>query len=434
MPSRRLLNRWIKPVSHRTGWRSWCLAVLLCSPVLAGQSLWASPRQLDDYHWDQVDRIVAIGDLHGDFANYLEALQGAGLVDGRGKWIGGEAHLVQLGDIPDRGPDTLKIIAHLKKLAEQARRKGGRVHTLLGNHEAMNTYGDLRYVSDGEFAAFAGRDSVAWRDRYYENVLADMKTREPERFATLPGDFREAWNASHPLGWVEHQRGWNPRWNPQAEYFQWALQDKVAIQLNDLVFVHGGIGAAWCRNSLASLTDKARAALRQGDPATPSILTDENGPLWYRGLAGVEPAATPETVAAILAEHDAHHLVIGHTPTHGAIWPRYSGRVIQVDTGISRVYGGHVAWLEATADGLKAGYPGGKLRLPADDAGRIDYLRQVVALQPGNAGLAGQLSALESKASGADHGPDAASNPANDGTEPALSPTTPALPTCGISP
>lgn len=377
-----------------------CTAALLLCAALVCQSLWAAPHKIDDYHWDRVDRVVAIGDLHGDYGSYIEALRGAGIVDARGDWIGGETHFVQMGDVPDRGPDTLKIIAHLKKLADQARRRGGMVHTLLGNHEAMNTYGDLRYTSAGEYAAFAGRDSEKWRDAYYANVMAYLKAHDPERFKSLPEDFRDTWNAKHPLGWVEHQRGWNPKWNPKGEYYEWALHDEVAIQINDLVFVHGGISGSYCQNSLASLTEKARAALRQSDPATPSILTDENGPLWYRGLAGVEPVAPPETVQAILAQHAAHHIVIGHTPTHGAVWPRYSGQVIQVDTGMTAVYGGHVAWLEETPDGLFAGYPSGRVRLPSDDAGRIDYLKKVIALEPENSDLKVQLAALEQAAQG----------------------------------
>jgi len=411
--------------------RRYIFGLLLCT-VLGCQALWASPRKIDDYHWDQVDRIVAIGDLHGDYGSYLKVLEGAGIINARGQWIGGETHLVQLGDIPDRGDDSVKIIAHLKKLVAEAPKKGGMVHTLLGNHEAMNTLGDLRYVSAGDFAALAGRDSKQLRDRYYENVLADIKAREPERFASLPDDFRETWNASHPLGWVEHQRGWNPKWNPKGEYYEWALQDKVAIQINDLVFLHGGISGAYCQNSLASLTEKARAALSQSDPAAPSVITDDNGPLWYRGLAGVEPVAAPETVQAILEHLGARHIVIAHTPTHGAIWPRYSGQVIQVDTGMSAVYGGHVAWLEETKDGLYAGYPSGRIRLPSDDAGRVDYLKQVIALQPQNAGLQAQLSALEHAAHGDDGDTNKPTENSQGGAAPANAPA--ALPICGISP
>jgi hypothetical protein len=163
---------------------------------------------------------------------------------------------------------------------------------------------------------------------------------------------------------------------------------------------------------------------------TPSVLTDQNGPLWYRGLAGVEPVAAPETVQAILEHLGARHIVVGHTPTHGAIWPRYSGEVIQVDTGMSAYYGSHVAWLEETKDGLSAGYSSGKVRLPSDDAGRVDYLKQVIALQPENAGLKTELSALEQ----APHARDTvkATEAAPDGTGSANAPA--AVPICGISP
>lgn len=407
----------------------WFTSVLLLCAAVQCQNLLASPTKIDDYHWDHVDHVVAIGDLHGDYGNYLKVLEAAGIINARGQWIAGETHLVQLGDVPDRGDDAPKIIAHLKKLVAQARAKGGQVHTLLGNHEAMNTYGDLRYVSAGDFAELAGRDSKEWRDAYYAKVLADIKAREPERFAQLPGDFRETWNASHPLGWVEHQRAWNPRWNPKGEYYEWALQDDVAIQINDLVFLHGGISGAYCQNSLASLTEMARTALRASDPATPSVLTDPNGPLWYRGLAGFEPVAAPESVQAILEHLGAQHIVIAHTPTPGAIWPRYSGRVIQIDTGMSAYYGGHVAWLEETKDGLFAGYVSGKIRMPSDNASRIDYLKRVIALQPGNMGLQTQLSALEQA-----HGNDTntAIETAQADADPAKAPA--ALPICGISP
>ena len=165
--------------------------------------------------------------------------------------------------------------------------------------------------------------------------------------------------------------------------------------------------------------------------ATPSLLTDQSGPLWYRGLAGVEPVAAPETVQATLEHLGAHHLVIGHTPTRGAIWPRYSGRVIQVDTGMTAVYGGHVAWLEETKEGLYAGYPSGKIKLPTDDAGRIDYLKQVIAKQPENAGLQKQLSALEHAAPGND-GDTTRTTEGGTDSDHANAPI--ALPICGISP
>jgi hypothetical protein len=61
-------------------------------------------------------RLVAIGDLHGDFRKTVEAFQLAGLVDGRLRWSGGGAVAVQVGDQLDRGPDEVRIFYLLERL------------------------------------------------------------------------------------------------------------------------------------------------------------------------------------------------------------------------------------------------------------------------------------------------------------------------------
>ncbi len=410
------------------------LLVLLHSAACAAASS-AGPREVDPYHWTGVERVVAIGDIHGDYDNYILALQAAGLVDKKGNWAGGATHLVQTGDIPDRGPDTLKIIQHLDKLAKQADRKGGQVHSLIGNHEAMNVYGDLRYVITEEFTAFANKGSPALIDRYYGLVMQDMQTRNPDAFAALPQNHREEWNKTHPPGWVEHRQAWDPAWNTEGDLFKRTLRSKVAVQINDMVFLHGGLSGSYCRNSLQSLTEMVVAKLKNYDPANTGILEDPNGPLWYRGLSGSLPTATAETVAAILDNHKARHIVVGHTPTGGAIFTRYDGAVIQIDTGLSKAYGGHPAYLEATAEGLFAGYPAGKVPLPSADSERAAYLRQVMALYPGNGDLQILLDRVleqETRQQTAAANAEQASEQAGEGEAPPAMPSA-QLPTCGIS-
>jgi hypothetical protein len=384
------------------------MRLLLIALLLGAAQAAAAPRQIDEFRWDRVDRVVAIGDLHGDFDAYLAVLKAAGVVDARGRWSAGETHLVQTGDIPDRGPDTRRIIEHLQKLSKQAERRGGRVHALIGNHEAMNVYGDLRYVTAGEYAAFADRRSEALRERYFKLMMRQMQEQQPERFESLPEDFATQWMQQHPPGWLEHRMAWDPRWQGDAELFDWVRRNKVAVQINELLFVHGGISHAYCGNSLESLTSMARAALPAAaghahttdaadaadaaDDPEPDILQDALGPLWYRGLAGIEPAASLHIVGQILQRHGVRHIVIGHSPTGGVIWPRLDGRVILIDTGMSSAYGGHVGWLESGQDGLIAGYPQARLRLPVQDAQRLDYLQQVVELQPDNRVLSQRLA------------------------------------------
>jgi len=420
----------------RTGWFAVITLAMLTS---AWGHARAAARQVDEYQWEGVNRIVAIGDLHGDFDNYLETLKLAGLVDRKGKWVGGDTHFVQTGDIPDRGPDTLKIIEHLENLEQQAQRKGGRVHSLIGNHEAMNVYGDLRYVHKGEYQAFVTRNSASLRDRLFELHLQQIQAQDPDAYASLPTDYRAQWNLRHPLGWVEHRQAWDPAWNPEGKLANGVWGRKVAIRINDLIFVHGGISGFYCQNSLESMTEKVVGNLRHFDPQNTGVLEDDFGPLWYRGLSGVQPEAPAETVDAILAHHGVKHIVVGHTPTRGVVWPQYQGKVVMIDSGISRAYGGHIAYLEVTPEGLFAGYPNARLPLPVGDADRLAYLERVIELNPENPYLQERLEQLmhppepestpEATDSGEAPGSDAEDSEETAGPEATAS----TIPICGIA-
>ncbi|MES2755096.1 MAG: metallophosphoesterase, partial [Pseudomonadota bacterium] len=76
-------------------------------------------------------RIVAIGDLHGDFAVWRAIARAARVIDDRGHWAGGKTILVQTGDVPDRGPGTRRILDDLIRLQKEARAAGGRVVALI---------------------------------------------------------------------------------------------------------------------------------------------------------------------------------------------------------------------------------------------------------------------------------------------------------------
>ena len=114
----------------------------------------ASRREDDVLHntWNTegvlrtTERVVAIGDLHGDLSVTVRALTVAGLVDRSRSWAGGKAVLVQLGDVTDRGPWSGELVALMARLEGEARGAGGQVVSLLGNHEALNLQGKTRYV------------------------------------------------------------------------------------------------------------------------------------------------------------------------------------------------------------------------------------------------------------------------------------------------
>jgi hypothetical protein len=347
--------------------------------------------KIDDYHWDGVQRIVAIGDLHGDYEQYMKVLQSAGLVNSRGKWTGGKTHLVQTGDVPDRGPRTLDIIKHLAQLKKQAAKKGGQVHTLIGNHEAMNSYGDLRYVTAEEFQAFTNKNSAQTREKQWEFQLGYLKQKKPEVFLTMDLEqYRIQWEKEIPLGWVEHRLNWSP----SGEYGQWVLGNNIAVMVNDTIFLHGGLSPEFCQYSLQEITEMGRVQLQNYDRSVDGVLNDENGPLWYRGLAREDEAYFKPAVDQILNKYGASRIVVGHSPTGGIVWPRFDGKVVVNDTGIANYYGSNIGWLEIIDGTAYAGYKEGKLDMPTDEEGRLAYLQQVIEFKPENKALQERLSEM----------------------------------------
>lgn len=299
-----------------------------------------------------------MGDLHGDYDAWIAIARAAGLIDARNRWSGGNATLVQLGDVTDRGPDSLKIIRSLQQLAREAPRRGGRVVTVLGNHEAMNLLGDLRYTTPGEFAAFADRNSARRRDKVYESnrtrLEAAFRARDP---SLTPEAVRQAWMKETPLGWAEHRLAWGP----EGELGRWASGNPAVVKIGDTVFVHGGLSAEYAPLGIDEINRRVAAAMRAADASPSGILSDPLGPLWYRGLITRDPKADPNGVAAatgkprpgidqelaaVLAATGARRIVVGHTPSLSGIVVANGGRLVRIDSGISRHYGGPLSWLE----------------------------------------------------------------------------------------
>jgi hypothetical protein len=356
-------------------------AVLLQGPFAA------RPASSDDT-WDGVARVVAVGDVHGDYAQLVKVLQDAGLVDAKLRWAGGRTHLVQTGDRIDRGPDSRKVMDLLMRLEKEAKKVGGRVHPLTGNHEAMNVLGDLRYVTPEEFAEFKSPDSVALRDALWERV---RKARQEKGEPDATAEDRRRFDTEHPLGWVEHRRAYSPG----GTYGDWIARQNAVIRIGDTLFLHGGIGPKYADFSLRDLNDRIQAELKEALPLAAVVSQDPEGPLWFRGLARGEPTLATH-LEAVLKKHGCRRMVIGHTPTEGLVLPRYGGRVVQIDVGLSKVYGGPPAALLLEDGRPIALHRGRKLALPEGEGeALLAYVREVAALEPDPGRFKPLLSGLE---------------------------------------
>jgi len=317
----------------------------------------------------EVDRIVAVGDVHGDFEQFVTVLRQAGVIDEKNRWTGGKTHLVQTGDVLDRGPDSRKVMDLLRELEDQAQHAGGRVHALIGNHEAMNILGDLRYVSPGEYEAFRGPRAEVLRDRAFKGLTPPEKRGDP--------DYRSEWDELHPLGWVEHRLAFEG----DGEYGSWIRSNDAVVRIDGFLFVHGGISPKYRDRSIAELNELVQKDLEPGSIGSTGAAEDNLGPLWYRGLAADNETLLEPHVDSVLANFEVRHVVIGHTATAGAVMPRFQGKVIMIDVGLSAAYGGPPACLVIEHGAMSALHRGTLVALPTD-GDMLPYLEAVAALEP----------------------------------------------------
>ncbi len=267
----------------------------------------------------QDGRIVAVGDLHGDLDNALAVFRLAGLVNADGQWIGGDATLMQTGDMIDRGADSKGVMDLLRRLGKEAQAAGGRVICLLGNHEIMNLQGDWRYVSRGDLEAFGGV--------------------EPRKKA----------------------------FSRTGEYGGWLAGLDVVGQSGDAVFVHGGLGYRFAAMGLGELNNKMRRSLLGGrdvPPAGISGVLGPGGPVWDRSyVKEAEEDACPR-LRKVLRRLGASRMVVGHTTRRdGRIQSRCGGGLQVIDVGISATYGGNLAAWEWVSGDARALYPTGAVDL-----------------------------------------------------------------------
>jgi hypothetical protein len=378
---------------------------------------------------DSAPSLVAIGDVHGDFNDFVAILQRTGLIDEQHHWKGGKATLVQVGDLIDRGPKPREVMDLLISLEQEAPKSGGRVVALMGNHEMMNLMGDLRYVTPENYASFSDGESEKRRKTAYQEYTAWRKAH-PQLIAELEQPVlavtEEEWMTRHPLGFIEHRDAFGPN----GEYGKWLRQRFALAKIGGVIFLHGGISPKLVsmKLKLDDINSHIRSEIKEFDDTKKYLVSEKlilpfftlqetvavvraelvaerkshvptnqlqqanlerflnlgtwlsvrvDGPLWFRSYdQWNEGEGTPE-VDKILAAYNATHIVVGHTVQKTAhIRSRFGGRVMLIDTGMLASY-----------------YPGGRasaLEIHDDDRFTATYLDQQEVLLEGKSPQLGQ--------------------------------------------
>jgi hypothetical protein len=260
------------------------------------------------------DRLIAIGDVHGDVGALADALRAAGAVDEQGHWSGGRLVVVQTGDLLDRGDGEQRILDWLEQLEQEASAAGGGLVWLLGNHELMNAAGDFRYVTPGGFADFE-----------------DVPDLDLSSAAALPPRMRARAAAFHTA--------------PPGPYARVLAGQATVRIIGETLFSHAGVVAAWS----AKLEDLNRedACWLQGATAAetlPAALVDETSPVWTRAMGG--DVVDCAEVSAVLTGLGVRRMVVGHTVQGQGITSACDGALWRIDVGLAAPYGGPIEVLE----------------------------------------------------------------------------------------
>ncbi|MDR6782901.1 hypothetical protein ABIE26_000611 [Pedobacter africanus] len=271
----------------------------------------------------QPDKLLALSDIEGEFEALRKLLLANRVMDEHYNWTFGKGHLVICGDLFDRGLDVPATIWLLYKLEQDAKTKGGYLHTILGNHDIMNLSGDVRYV----------------KEKYFSN-------------AKLMGyDYMELYG-------------------PDTELGRWLRSKNLVEKIGDNLCLHAGVAPEINKlnMSLKQINESCRPYYDKAKK--PDLFADKtiwkffdgtkSSLFWYRGYFH-EPKATEQEVDETLSLYKVKRIIVGHTITDTNVGFYYNGKVLGID--VNQHKGHHEGALYNQGKWYKVGVTGaaGKL-------------------------------------------------------------------------
>jgi len=258
-------------------------------------------------------RRIVVGDIHGELEGFREILRNAGLIDDKDNWSGGDDILIQTGDVIDRGPYSREAVNLLRKLQKEAVVAKGEVIRLCGNHELMliQHYFYFTNFSDPESLAYELKEEI---------VRGDVRASytDGERLYTHAG-LRSA----------------------IREVLVDELEDekpKLKTSRIDLFLLLNHINKIF-RESVEKDDLKRHTIFHVG-----------------RDRGGIDPVGGIfwSDFSSVCSSEEAWGIpqVFGHTPTRkNELRTAHGLKLIDVDAGMCRVYGGERVYLEITPEG-----------------------------------------------------------------------------------
>ncbi len=258
--------------------------------------------------YDDGNPIMAISDIEGGYGTFRDFLINSKVIDTNLNWIFGKGHLVLVGDFVDRGWSVTQVLWFIYKLEQEAKKMGGYVHLIIGNHELKNLQGNYESSAEKYLAV--------------SNILGKAQSK--------------LYDSNSFLG----------RW----------LSSKNALeQINGNLFAHGGLHPKVANLKLS--LDEINQIIRNNyykpyypkmeDTAEQLLISTKTGVCWYRGY--FKEDLSQEEIERGLKKFNAKSIVVGHT-LQSKVNDKYNGKVIGIDVRHPKDYNKN--WPTPKSEGL----------------------------------------------------------------------------------
>jgi hypothetical protein len=269
-------------------------------------------------------KLVIIGDLHGDYDKTVFCLINHQIIDNKLNWIANDTYIIQLGDQLDsyirtedstvetdweKVPD-FKILILMNDLDIKARVFGGRVISLIGNHELMNILGNFSYVSPNSMFHSGGVEKR--KEIFSRNPSSILKNRPA---VVKIGDiiFVHAGIMSHHLTVIE----------------DFLKLKELDDNSNTLISFINGLFQKWLSGE--DINDSRANIFNQ-------LFLSDLGIIWTRKYIETPGSLLDFSLTFVLNSLKANRIIVGHTVVDN-ITRVANDKLWFVDTGLSRAFG-----------------------------------------------------------------------------------------------
>lgn len=227
------------------------------------------PPTPDEIPLQPGQRLVALGDIHGDLRHLTRCLVAGNIIPestqsnpfnvNNFEWIAGDTVCVQVGDVLDRGHGEESCLRVLLHLARQAQLHGGALVMLWGNHEVSNVMGDFE----------CSKDSTCFKESL-GSALAAMSAL----------DDGTEWPPDWPLRYGNEHLARRTAFAPGGPLAIDLLSKlKVVVKVGRSILVHAGITAEVLEkygSSISTINQAMQDFIMHDRIGTP------HGQIWYK--------------------------------------------------------------------------------------------------------------------------------------------------------